>query len=629
MTHRRQLTGAVLGLWLGLGFLGLLMQLWLIYLNPISPLLHAMGFLSLVMVLAFLRYDARPLRPGTSHAIPWYDWLLALASLVLFVHANLDYGQFVRRAAVPRPDDVWISLLFVGLMMEAGRRTVGPILPIIGVVSVLYALSGQILPESWEFGPLLTLRRVVGTLTMTELGIFSEPTQVALRWIFLFIAFGQALALIGGDVFFERISVRLAGRLRGGPAYISVVSSALFGTVSGSNVANVMMGGQVTIPLMAKVGYGATRAAAIEAVASTGGALTPPIMGAAALIMAELANVPYASIVASATLPAILFYVAVTAYVYGVTVRLGIGAGDLREDASAWHILLANWPVLAGVIWLLWRITASYPLEHAALQATAIILLGGLVTAPASYTLARLRDALAGLIDGTLEIGLACAVSGILVGVILVTGLGIELSSFVVELGRQSLLMALFATMLVVMLLGMAVPGIAAYIIAASVAAAPLAELGVPLVAAHMFIFYFSLFAGLTPPVALTAFAAAGIAGSDPFRTGFLSMVIAGPAYLLAYFMVLQPQLLLLGGTPVEIGLAFVTAAAGVTVFALGAAGGWFMSLGPVSRLALIAAGIGLVHSGWITDLIGVLIVLAVGLVNFRAAQESALVAKT
>ena len=623
MTNRRELAGADLLLWLGIGFVALLVQLWLLYLNPISPLLHAMGFLSIVMALTFLRYAPRKLPAGASQRVPWYDWLLAAACLVLLVHANTDYAQYVRRAAIPRPMDVWIGLFFVALLLEAGRRAMGLILPLIGIAAMAYALSGLIIPESWDFGPTLSLRRVVGTLTMTELGLFSEPTQVALRWIFLFVAFGQALALIGGDVFFERVSIRLAGGLRGGPAYISVISSALFGTVSGSNVANVMMGGQVTIPLMAKVGYGKTRAAAIEAVASTGGALTPPVMGAGALIMAEMANVPYSGIVASAVLPAILFYVAVTAYVYGATVKLGIGAGDMREETPAWRITLAYWPVLVGLVWLIWQIVDAYPLEHAALQATAIILVGGLITSRASYTLARLRDALAGLIDGTLEIGLACAISGILVGVILVTGLGIELSSVVISLGQSSLLLALVATMLVVMLLGMAVPGIAAYIIAASVCAAPLAELGVPLIAAHMFIFYFSLFAGLTPPVALTAFAAAGIAGSDPFRTGFLATAIAAPAYLLAYFMVLQPQLLLLGGSTGEITLAFISAFIGVTAFGLGVAGAIFAPLGTAARVALILAGVALVDAGLLTDVVGLAVVLVVLWQNRRAARLS------
>ncbi|WP_270934964.1 TRAP transporter permease [Falsiroseomonas oryzae] len=622
MTNRRALAGIDLAAWLTIGVVGLLVQLWLLYLNPISPLLHAMGFLSIVMVLAFLRYAPRSLPPGASQRVPWYDWLLAAASLVLLVHANLDYAQYVRRAAIPRPPDVWIGLVFVVLLLEAGRRAMGWILPLIGIAAMAYALSGFILPESWDFGPTLSLRRVVGTLTMTELGLFSEPTQVALRWIFLFVAFGQALALIGGDVFFERISIRVAGHLRGGPAYISVISSALFGTVSGSNVANVMMGGQVTIPLMARVGYGRTRAAAIEAVASTGGALTPPVMGAGALIMAELANVPYAGIVASAVLPAILFYIAVTAYVYGATVRLGIGAGEMTEATPAWRITLAYWPVLAGVVWLIWQIVDAYPLEHAALQATAIILVGGLLTSRASYTWPRTKEAMAGLIDGTLEIGLACAISGILVGVILVTGLGIELSSFVIGLGRTSLLLALIATMLVVILLGMAVPGIAAYIIAASVAAAPLAELGVPLLAAHMFIFYFSLFAGLTPPVALTAFAAAGIAGSDPFRTGFLATAIAAPAYLLAYFMVLQPQLLLLDGTASEIALGFVTAGIGVTAFGLGVAGAIFRPLGPWARAAMILAGVALVDAGLLTDLVGLATIAGVVALNRRGSRS-------
>jgi TRAP-type uncharacterized transport system fused permease subunit len=349
-------------------------------------------------------------------------------------------------------------------------------------------------------------------------------------------------------------------------------------------------------------------------------------MGAAALIMAELANTPYLGIIASATLPAALYYLAIGAFVFAVTARMNIVSDPLTVPESGLSLLGRYWIVLVGVGWLLWRIISFYPLEHAALQASAILLLGALLYDPRAFLPGSLRRHVDSIATSAMDITLACGVSGLLVGVILVTGIGIELSSAVVRLGETSLLLALAATMTVTIILGAAVPGIAAYIIAASVTATPLAELGVPLLAAHMFIFYFSLFSGLTPPVALTAFAAAGISGADPLRTAVVATIAALPAYLLAYFFVYQPELLLLQGDAVDIARVAATTAVGVVMMGLAGGGAILVRLMAWERLALFAGGVGLVDGGVALDVAGVgLGVLVVGLNIARSRRSAAL----
>jgi TRAP transporter 4TM/12TM fusion protein len=626
--NRRQLRGFDSAVF-SIGAAALLFgQLYLLYLAPISPLLHGLLFLSTIMALSFIKLAMLPIRGERGHSVPIYDYALAALALVPLLYAYQDYNAYVRRATLPNQTDVAMGILLVVLLLEAGRRSLGWILPILGGLAFLFAISGLVIPAEWGFAPRISLRRVVGTMTMTEIGLFSEPLQVALCWIFIFIVFGVALAVAGGLVFFEKVSIKVAGGVRGGPAYISVISSALFGTVSGSNVANVMSTGQMTIPLMTRVGYGRLYAGAIESVSSTGGALTPPVMGAAALIMAELANTPYLSVIASATLPAILYYIAIVMFVYAVTIKRGIAHDPQSVPDTGWQLLARYWIILLGIGWLLYRIISFYPLEHAALQASAILLIGALIYNREAFRPAAMQRTVNAVADGAIDITLACGVSGLLVGVILVTGLGIELSSTVVRLGETSLLLALIATMVVTIILGAAVPGIAAYIIAASVVASPLSQLGVPLLAAHMFIFYFSLFSGLTPPVALTAFAAASISGADPLRTAFVATTAALPAYLLAFFFVYQPELLLLAGSATDIVLVFATTAVGVAMMGLGGGGAIFVTLRMWERLALFAAGIALVEGSMFTDSIGIGTGAVILLLNIRRDRRQKAMAK-
>lgn len=580
-------------------------QFYLLYVAPISPLLHAIFFVCFLISIAFLSLPMKA-QGRAGGRIPWHDWLLAAAALIPLVYALQDFEALVTRSALPDPTDVWVGLLLIALLLESTRRAAGWVLPGLAFGFIVIATFNHFSPVTLDFLPSLSLRRVVGTLVIAELGVFSEVTHVAIKWIFIFLVFGQCLLLAGGQQMFTELSFKLTGQRKGGPAYVACVSSALFGTLSGSNMANVMTTGQFTIPLMKGAGYRPSTAAAIESVASTGGALTPPVMAAGALILAELTGNTYLRIIEAAIIPAILFYLSVFVYTWGITQRSDIRMVEVPANLRSYPQLLRDfWPVALGLGYLIYRIVTLYPLELAAFEASAMMAVGAVFTNRAQLRRSgEFGRVLMGLINGIRDTGLCCACSGIIVGVILVTGIGVELSNLVTAAGQTSLVIPLLLTMLVTIVLGMGVPGIAAYVIAASVIATSLTTLGISALSAHLFIFYFSLFAGITPPVALTAFAAAGLAKADPFRTAFEAMVIALPTYFVAFFFVYQPELLM-EGSGGRILWSSTMAALGVTLIALGTSGFLIVMLGWVARLTLVVAGVSLVHAHWQTDLVG------------------------
>jgi len=599
-----RLIGALSGLFV-------LTQLYFLYIDPISPYIHGLMFVCAIISLTFLKYPTTQ-----SEAYPFIrilDWVFAILALVPFIYAYFwqDIASFLRRGSVPNQVDINIGLLFLLLLLEAARRVIGLALPVLASIALLLCLSGLVLPEELLIAPELSFRRVIGSMFQTELGVFSQPTQVAMRWIFVFLVFGQCLLIAGGKQFFIRLAMSVTGKLRGGPAYMAVISSALFGSLSGSNMANVMVTGQVTIPWIIRAGFSKTQAAAIESVASTAGALTPPIMGAGALIMAEYTGVPYATIILAALLPAILYYIATGVYIWTLVHRYNIKHVVAEDKQPVIPLVVQNWPIVFGIGWLVYRIVDFYPLERAALEACAILLVGGVFSNRAAYCFDTARDSLLDLTKQTIDIGLACATAGILVGAILITGWGVSIASLIVNFGEASIYLALLATMVVTIVLGMGTPGIAAYIITAAVVAAPLAEIGLSLIAVHMFIFYFSNFAGITPPVALTAFGAAGIAKSDPFETGFQSMKMALPTYFLAFSFVLKPELLLFGESIAVISAALITGA-GVILMALALGGAIRISLKWWERICLAIAGIALIDSNLFSNVAGFGILLVI-----------------
>jgi len=601
---KRKLSGIDAVVFIALSLVLIAGQFWFLYLRPISPLLHGQLFLGSLLSLTFLFVKSSP---SSSDRIPWYDWSLALLGMIPALWAAHDFDAFVRRSAFTQPADIWMAALLIIVLLEACRRTIGPVLPILAILFLGYALSGNISFFADIGMPIVSLRRLAGTLYIMELGIFSEAVQVAVRWIFIFLLFGTFLLLAGGQQFFSELGNSLNRRRKGGPAYVAITSSALFGMLSGSNMANVMTTGQFTIPLMKQAGYPARTAAAIESVASTGGALTPPIMAAGALIMAEFTARPYFDIITAAIIPSVLFYLGLTIYVMGITNKLDIRLVEVDPGADRKGIkrlLLENWPILLSLFWLVFRIATFYPVERAGLEAIVPLFIGAVIHHRDALTPRELYAKLEGFVGSLIDVGVACAASGVLIGVILLTGVGIELSRFMVSLGQDSLLLALTLTMVVTIVLGMGVPGIAAYVIAAAVVAAPLTQLGVPPIAAHLFIFYFSLFAGLTPPVALTAFAAAGIAKSPPFTTGVYSMLMALPAYLVAYAFAIEPALLFEGGTAGTIVYQTVLAVLGVSIFAAGSSGYLSRPLSVGERIGACIIGAAFIYPSAYADIL-------------------------
>lgn len=575
-------------------------QLYFLYIEPISPYLHALMFNCAVLALAFIAFSFRaPCGTGERDRVAWLDLVLAALAITPFLYAYVyvDLVRFLRRGSVPSQDDIMVGLLFLVLLLEAGRRVIGPILPGLALAALLISVSASYLPPEWHIVPQLSLRRVVGSMFQTEPGVFSQPVQVAMRWIFIILLFGQCLLLAGRREFFMKIATAAAGGL----AYMAVIGSALFGSLSGSNMANVMVTGQFTIRWIIRAGFSPRQAGAIESAASTAGALAPPIMVARALIMAEYTGVPYLTIVAAAIIPALLYYVTVRTYVFALTRRLGIEVAETAETERIRDLLMTYWPVLG---WLVWRIVTLYPLERAMLEACALLVIGGVLSNRPAYTASNGRDLMEGLTRQTVDIGIACAISGILVGAILITGWGVAIAGTILQLGSASALVALAATIVVTIVLGMGTPGVAAYIITAAVVAAPLGQPGLSLIAVHMFIFYFSNFAGITPPLALTASGAAGIAKSDPFKTGFLAMLMALPTYFLPCALVLRPELLLFG-EPGAILLSVIPTAIGVVFFSLGTAGAITQPLSVTERLGFVLGGVLLIEPAVITDAVG------------------------
>jgi TRAP transporter 4TM/12TM fusion protein len=545
------------------------------------------------------------------------------------------------------------------LTFEAARRILGLALPIVCGLFLLYGLFGQYLPGALAhrgYG----FDQIVGQLTLGSEGIFGIPTLVSATYIFLFILFGAFLEQAGMIHLFNSLALGLVGHTRGGPAKVAVVSSGLMGTISGSGVANVLTTGQFTIPLMKKFGYSGVFAGAVEATASMGGQIMPPVMGAVAFIMAEKLNVPYAEIVKAAAIPATLYYATAFWMVHLEAGRKGLHGLPKAECPNPWAALRAQWFLvlpLAVLVWMLFNGFTPMFAGMAGLALTAILILGAAIAARLSSTAFRyvfwialglacaalmrfgvypmlalilalvaqtfairggrqtLHTMKASLADGArqaLPVGVACAVVGVIIGILTLTGAASSFAGFILDIGEHSLFLSLFLTMVVCLVLGMGIPTIPNYIITSSIAAPALLKLGVPLIVSHMFVFYFGIMADLTPPVALAAFAASSIARESPMKIGLKAVQIAIAGFVVPY-MAVYDNALMLQGDPTIFAVAYIVLKALIAIALWGAAAIgylWSPLNVPERILAATAAGL-LVAAIPLTDELG----LAIGAV--------------
>lgn len=557
------------------------------------------------LVLIFLLYPAR--KSWSREKMNPLDAILAVLSVVATMYLVVNYKELVTRAGMNTPTDIAIGVIGVLLVFEATRRTVGWPMLTVALVFLAYAFLGPYMPGILAHRG-VSFDELVSHLYFTTEGIFGVPMGVSSTFIFLFILFGAYLDATGLGKFFIDFANALAGWAVGGPAKVAVLSSGLMGTVSGSSVANVAGTGSFTIPMMKKLGYRPSFAGAVEAAASTGGQLMPPVMGAAAFLMAEFVGVPYIEVVKAAVIPALLYYTGIWLSVHYEAKKYGL-KGTPREELPKFGPLLREKGHLAlPLIVIVYLLVTGYTPMRAALYAIGLTIVCACLRKNTRITFKQFVEGLIVGAQSVLGVLIACASAGIIIGVVTKTGVGLKLATALLDLAGGKMLPAMFFTMITSLILGMGVPTTANYVITSTIAAPALVQMYVPVLAAHMFAFYFGIVADVTPPVALAAYAGAGIAGANPMKTGVTAAKLAIAAFVVPYIFVLAPQLLMINATAPTILMAMVTAIIGMWGLSLAMIGFCQHPLNVLQRIAFFIGGLCLIIPGSMTDLIGIVI---------------------
>jgi TRAP transporter 4TM/12TM fusion protein len=586
--------------------------------SPFTALIQRPVHLGLMATLGFLGVGVQVvLRPedetpsaSMEAAKALIGWLLAALSVVVCGYLALEANELVARSGNPTSLDLVMGAICVVIVLELARRATGWGLVAVCILALGYAFAGPYLPGVLAHRGYNVIRLIEQLYLSTE-GIWGIPLGVSASFVYLFVLFGAVLETAGGGALLIALANKVAGRTRGGPAKTAAVASAFMGSLSGSAVANVVTTGTFTIPLMKRAGFKPFFAGAIEAAASTGGQLMPPVMGAGAFILATWTNVPYIDVAVAAIIPAVLYYTALLAAIHFRAARMGIEPseeGRAEPVLERLHLLLP----LAIIVVLLGM--GRSPMR-AAFWGVASALIMALVRPATRPSLPEMRDIMERAGRGAVQVAAACAAAGIVVGVASLTGIGLRMSELIITLSQGNLLGALVLTGLGSIVLGMGLPTTAAYVVLAALGAPALVQLGVPLLAAHLFIFYFGCISNVTPPVSLAAFAAAGISGSPPLKTAVTAALLAGAGFIVPFMFVYGPELLM-AGEPIRILLATATAMIGVTALAAAAVGYARRRLAAWERGLALAAALMLVYPHLITDGAGL---LAVTVVFWRA----------
>ena len=626
------------------------------------------SFMGGVLLIGYLVFPAKKGVQKVNH-IPWFDWVLMVLGTAAFAYVVVCAKSLTVRLGMSqiRPYEIAIAVVGVLAVLELCRRSVGvPILCVAGVF-MIYALYYYTAAKHLGFSG--AVRNVAISLfyKVQGGGILGTPVQVCAKFIIVFIVFGAFLERTGISQFFIDLANSLVGRFSGGPAKVAVISSALCGMVSGSSVGNTVTTGSVTIPMMKKTGYRGEFAGAVEAAASTGGQIMPPIMGAAAFLMAEYVGVPYSSIIVRAILPAILYFTGIFIAVHLEAKKLGLKGIDkeklpvLKKLLRRVYLLLplvilvylvssgSNTMAFAAAIAILFAVSVSNVhrdpilgvIGLAALLCYLFLGVGGIVKTAllfvgivcaavcmfkkeAVMTPAVLFDALANGAKSSVTVAAACGVAGIIGGCITITGLASQIITAIITLSHGSVFIALFFTMLCCIVLGMGVPTTANYCIMASTCAPILIQLGIPVLSAHFFVFYFGIVADITPPVALAAYAGSAIAQAPPMKTAFNASKLAIGAFVVPYIFALNPAMLLIDTTALQVGLVVVTSIVGIFGVAAALNGYLLRPLAVLPRLAIVAGGLLMMDPAPLTDLVGVVLLAAVLLWQWLGARKAA-----
>ena len=584
-------------------------SLWCIYVTLFATFLEEIrltSFMGLIILMGFLIYPSKKGDQKVNH-MPISDIIFMIVGVGSFFYFTFNVNQIINQGTRFTWFQIVIGILAILALIEVTRRCVGlPILIVAGVF-IVYALAyGLTNPEF--FG---RLRYLVRNLFYTKEGIFSTPVNVCSKYIVVFIIFGAFLERTGISNFFIDLANCIAGRFAGGPAKVSVISSALCGMVSGSSVGNTVTTGSVTIPMMKKTGYKPEFAGAVEATSSTGGQIMPPIMGAAAFLMADFVGVPYSSIIGRAILPAILYFAGIFISVHLEAKKLDLHGMPKEHLPKARKLIKKIYLLLPLIMLVVWVSGNFMTMQKAASLAIVLTVVVSLFNKDNRITPGKILEALEAGGKSAITVGAACGVAGIISGTITMTGLANDIINAIVSVAGDRLIIALILTMLCCIVLGMGVPTTANYCIMAATTAPILIRMGVPVMAAHFFVFYFGIVADITPPVALAAYAGSAIAKSNPMKTAFNASKLAVAAFIVPYMFCFNPAMLLIDTTAIQVVQIAITAFIGIFALAAALEGYCFANMNAVIRIVIAAGGLLLIHPALTTDLVGLVIVFA------------------
>ena len=599
-------------------------SIWCIYVTLFATFLEEIrltSFLGLVILMGFLIY---PSKKGIQkeNYMPLGDIIFMIAGAASFFYFTFSANTIINQGTRFQWYQIIIGIVGIAALVEITRRCVGLPILIVAAAFVIYALTYGLTNPDF-FG---RLKYLIRNLFYTKEGIFSTPVNVCSKYIVVFIIFGAFLERTGISNFFIDLANCVAGRFAGGPAKVAVISSALCGMVSGSSVGNTVTTGSVTIPMMKKTGYRPEFAGAVEAAASTGGQIMPPIMGAAAFLMADFVGVPYSDIIGRAVLPAILYFMGIFISVHLEAKKLNLHGIPKEQLPRAGKLMKKIYLLLPLVMLVIWVSGNFMTMQKAASLAIVLSIVVSLFDRDNRITPHKIIDALEAGGRSTITVAAACGVAGIISGSITMTGLANDLINAIVGVAGNKLIIALLLTMVCCIILGMGVPTTANYCIMAATTAPILIRMGVPILAAHFFVFYFGIVADITPPVALAAYAGSAIAKSNPMKTAFNASKLAIAVFIVPYMFCYNPAMLLIDTSALTVVRIAITAAIGIFGIAASFEGYFFSGMHPVMRVIIAAGGLLLIHPGTLTDVAGLCIVVICLLIQYGKRRKSAAV---
>ncbi|WP_302805785.1 TRAP transporter permease [Cloacibacillus porcorum] len=577
--------------------------------------------LTFSITAVFILYPAT--RRGAKDRTPWYDWLLAAAGFSVIGYIVVFFNEISRRGANPTDMEIYLGIAAIVLIVEGGRRIVGNVLPCLSIIFLAYCYFGNYVPGIFQIRG-YSLSRIIQHMYLTPEGIFGLALGVSATFVIVFIIFGAFLSHSGGARFFNELALAVAGGRPGGPAKVAVVASGLLGTISGSSVANVATTGAFTIPLMKRVGYQPYYAGAVEACASTGGQLMPPIMGAGAFIMSEFLGIPYLTIAGAAVIPAFLYYAAIFTNVHIRARKKGLQGLPKEQLPALKEVMRADGHLVIPVIVIIATLLMKYtPLRAGFIGVISVIVVSSLKK-NTRMSFATIFKALEDGARGALGVAMACALVGFIVGTSSLTSLGLTISNNIIEIAGGNLLLTLVMAMCACIILGMGLPTTANYIVCSTIIAPALIGMSVMPLAAHLFVFYFGIMADITPPVCLAAFTGAGIAGASPSKTGFTATRIAIASFMLPYCFVYNPMLLLQRVVYWELAILVISAFLGVMMLA-GALEGWlFRDLRVAERAVIGAAAVAAIHHDITASVCSIVVLLTAAVYFYKTKSLAA-----